>query len=827
MNRSSTRALFRVAGRTITRNRWRSALIVVLVGLPVAGMVAATTIIKTVTPTAERIATHQMGRADLIVYAGPGGTGASLRAHLPAGSTVEPAFGIQATLVVPGLRVPVDALSHDPARLGAGMLNLVSGRYPTGKAEADVSAEVARLAKVDVGGQIELAEFGKVTVVGVVEDQLALTTRTVFLGPDPAKAAEAQGQANWLVKLPAGVDPATLDLGGPVEVQGQAYPSSAEPPAFIVTLRSSVLDQSSSVGPATIVLGGLALVDAALVAAAAFAVAVRRRQRELGLLAATGARPRQLATTVLAEALLLGGIGAVAGVVLGLAGSLVASPFLDGLTGHRNPVVSPDFVILGIAAVMGLIAVLVAALVPAWNVSRMPVLPALEGRRPAPGSGRKGLALGAVLIVASVSATIAGAALRVSYSAQTLSTLVLLAAAVLGTLGFGAVSPWLLGQLERPSLRLPLVPRIALRDLARARSRSGPLVTALLAAFAASVALSAYEASVVASNLAHWHPPLFGDQIMFAGPGYAQAGPQTAQSLGAIASGQVVGVTGDNVAVAAGPAGSSDPNDQFVIEHIAVADPTLVKALGVEQAAPDLAAGRIVFLVQEGSPITHATVQLLSMTDGSVVKSIDIPASLLVTGLQMDDMPSAILSPASAAGLGLRAADQPGPDRFVIRLDHPVTDADLAKAAEIAAAYPETTAFAARPPDQGEALFHIALIAASIVFALSVTAVAVALGESESRPDQKTLLAIGADPRVRRRIAAARAGVIAITGGLLAVPAGLLPVWGLLLSRQAPLVVPVAEIAVALAVLPLVATLGTWLLSRPIPDWSAFRGAGT
>ena len=63
--------------------------------------------------------------------------------------------------------------------------------------------------------------------------------------------------------------------------------------------------------------------------------------------------------------------------------------------------------------------------------------------------------------------------------------------------------------------------------------------------------------------------------------------------------------------------------------------------------------------------------------------------------------------------------------------------------------------------------------------------IAVALGEAESRPEQRTLLAIGADPRLRRRITAARAGVIAILGGLLAVPSGRLPVWGLRALRRA------------------------------------------
>lgn len=115
-------------------------------------------------------------------------------------------------------------------------------------------------------------------------------------------------------------------------------------------------------------------------------------------------------------------------------------------------------------------------------------------------------------------------------------------------------------------------------------------------------------------------------------------------------------------------------------------------------------------------------------------------------------------------------------------------------------------------------------VSASLLFALTVTGIAVALGEAESRPEQQTLLAVGADPRLRRRITAARAGIIALLGGLLAVPAGLLPVWGLLLSRRSPLVVPTLEVVAVVALLPVLAIAATWLLSRPIPDWSAFRG---
>ena len=63
-------------------------------------------------------------------------------------------------------------------------------------------------------------------------------------------------------------------------------------PAFQITSRDQATTQNEAPSVAIVVLGGLALIEAALVASAAFAVSIRRRERDLGLLAATGAEPR-------------------------------------------------------------------------------------------------------------------------------------------------------------------------------------------------------------------------------------------------------------------------------------------------------------------------------------------------------------------------------------------------------------------------------------------------------------------------------------------------------------------------------------------------------
>ena len=821
MNASTAGALLRIGRRNVGRSRWRSLLIVGLVLLPVAGMVAAATVMKTVTPTPERLATQRLGAADLLVNIGGDGTLQLLEDRLPKGALVEPLLQSAGTLELPGLVVSVTVNAHDPAGLAKGMLTLVAGRYPGSAREAAITAEVARLAAATVGDRIELGDLGSIEVVGLVEDELRLDARTILLDPAAARLAEASKEAGWLVRLPPDSDArdVVFDLSAPVSNDAEA--GGGQPtPAFSVTARTDIIRDGADIGPATVVLGGLALVDAALVAAAAFGVGVRRRQRELGLMAATGAEPRHVMGTVLAEALVLGSIGAVAGAVVGLIGALAASPFLDGLTEHRNPPITLDIPVLLIAGAMGTLTAVIAAVAPAWAAARLPVLAALSGSRPNARSARRTLLIGLTLVGLAIVATGAGAAMRLAGETGSLSLALLLGGALLGTLGFGACSPWLLELLGKPASRLPLPARIALRDTARARSRNGPIATALLAAFAATVALAAYEASLAASYAASWQPAVLPDQLLFQGPGAREGGAAAALELDAIASAPIPGAGGDQGGyVWISPGDSNDPNDPLSVQNVTTGDANLLRALGADSAIAAFEAGTVVLLSDRPTDVSSVTLHVVG-PDGAEVEQGTVPARMVVT-VGAGDLPGAVLPAAVATRFDIPTGKNAA--RFVIRLAHQVTDAEMGRAGAIAAGYPDTWVDWSRPPEVSGASFRIVLIIASLVFALTVTAVAVALGEAESRPEQRTLLAIGADPALRRRITAARAGVIALVGGLLAVPAGLLPVWGLLGSRGSPLVVPVPEVAGAVLLLPVLAILGAWLLSRPIPEWAAFR----
>jgi hypothetical protein len=103
---------------------------------------------------------------------------------------------------------------------------------------------------------------------------------------------------------------------------------------------------------------------------------------------------------------------------------------------------------------------------------------------------------------------------------------------------------------------------------------------------------------------------------------------------------------------------------------------------------------------------------------------------------------------------------------------------------------------------------------------LMIDGVGVALMSQEARDDDTLLTLVGASPRVRRSLAAARAGVLTLRGAALA-PAGLLPIWGLSAASRGgaatdlDLVVPVASSVAVVVLVPAVAAGAAWAVTRP------------
>jgi len=540
------RAIVRLAARNVRRSRGRTALIAVMIALPVVGMSAALTLMSTLSISVEAMATSTMGRADLWVYPNsPTSSEDELRRTLPKGSIVEPIVRGDGRLQLPGRQYAVSWQSMNVEGLAQGMLTLVDGRLPANGNEIAISRAVAHATATAIGGQLTITgspataivNTSPSTVVGIIESPLDLKTSLVLDGnADRILATDADAQTNWLADLPSGADLYALPK---ISIDESNADQTDE---FYGLTRAAKQFQPHPPSAAALVLGALALVEAALVAAAAFAVGVRRRQRELGLLTAVGASRRQLAGSVLAEGLVIGVVAALGGVVVGVLVVVALLPFLDDLSGHRNPGLVVDFSALVAAVAIGLVAALIASAVPAWSAARLHVLDALAARRPASSPARLVFLVGVALVILAVAMVSVAATMRFSGQAENadqtllISTLLMAGGAILGVFGFGATAPWLLERFEWLGRRMPPAPRIALRDTSRGRSRNAPIVTAMLAALAATVSIGTYLSSTEAAVAAEWRPYLLPTQLTVDGLNAAQAGPVAAAALNAVVS---------------------------------------------------------------------------------------------------------------------------------------------------------------------------------------------------------------------------------------------------------------------------------------------------
>jgi putative ABC transport system permease protein len=107
------------------------------------------------------------------------------------------------------------------------------------------------------------------------------------------------------------------------------------------------------------------------------AIGVIERTREIGMLRAIGATRRQVWRTIVAEALLLAGLGTAFGI---LAGLYLSYMFVEGLNASGVMKMSYAFPLAGVLAAIaaGLIFGVLAALLPARQASRMEIIKALR-----------------------------------------------------------------------------------------------------------------------------------------------------------------------------------------------------------------------------------------------------------------------------------------------------------------------------------------------------------------------------------------------------------------------------------------------------------------
>jgi putative ABC transport system permease protein len=383
----------------------------------------------------------------------------------------------------------------------------------------------------------------------------------------------------------------------------------------------------------------------------------------------------------------------------------------------------------------------------------------------------------------------------------------ILAGAVISELGFVVCAPAVVGLAGRLARFVPLAPRLALRDAARHRGRSGPAVAAVMAAIAGSIAVSTYFVSTVHRDRESYIPQArIGQALLQLPPGGAGFGERRAAAVAVLerdlgASSVVPVPTTDCLSTHCRPIYATVT--QTNADALAIGGPSLLRTL---TGRTDPAAERAL-----------AAGQVVVFSTGPAILERENPKSgdeSPVTGVQqyvdpvgrMGAATAGIVSPATAAALHAT----PTVSRYIAVTATAPTQAEQDRADDQLA---NPAAFLVVDRGYHPGRYSVGLIVLAIAAAivtLGATAISVGLSMAESQPDLVTLAAVGARPRTRRWLVANQAGTVALLGALQGVVAGLIPAYAILhAARSIPFVLPWTTILVVVVGVPLLAMIGT------------------
>jgi putative ABC transport system permease protein len=854
---SAWRPALRIARRGVKRNLGRSILIAALIAIPVAGASLVDVLARTLSDHA-RQAELNLGAADAQIGGGmfklrrspaPGTAShdADFKQYLPKGTRIVPAptskpivlarDGNTITLTdpdappLPGAagrveifgQSSVTLVSADPREPMHRQASRVSeGRAPRNATEVLVTKHLADRLKITLGTKI--ATQGKpLTVTGLSTSPFCLTCDQVVALPD-----REQEPIAFLVDVPDGTDEAALwrTLNDhKISLYTRAQGDYGEPPSGD-ELRAAAL---------VTLIAGFGLLEVILLAGTAFAVGARRQVRTLGLVAASGGEPQDVRRIVLAEGVVLGLLGALVGAVLGSAGAVLLHPVWERLDDAEITHFVFKPIDLAIAILIGTLAGVAAAAAPAIGAARMKPVDALAGRfRITTAQSRRTPLIGLGLLAAGALAGLLGnqllsgsfrayeqALAKVKETggvrpeaASTGPVVMVLLGAVLLVAAVVTLAPTVIGRLAKAGAQLPVASRLAVRDAARHRHRTGPTTSAIAVAVAGSVVIACVAA---ASNRA--------EQLKHVAdlPPHTLA-IESGSTTQVAAKAAATGLPGAKVVTPTLPLADKDeaappgmpveetrglmaepscdtPPCEVVGGPLAMGDAAGLAAATLtgadaEQARKQLEAGRVVFF---GAPGTGGETTL------------DIHA-----GPQQYRLPGYVIEHPSAYGalpVGLVPASVATRQGWEIKPGRAfVSYSAKATAPQVEAALQRAQAKGAyahidTPPEvPGNTILLIVVIGAAFV-TLAGAAISIALSSAEGRADLATLAAVGAAPRRRRALAASQAVLIAGVGCALGVVIGTFVAYTLRSTTGAPgFVVPWANLAATAIVVPLLAT---------------------
>ncbi|MFW2380349.1 MAG: ABC transporter permease [Acidimicrobiales bacterium] len=292
---------------------------------------------------------------------------------------------------------------NGPSEEGGGF-ELISGTAPSGPDSVVLNFEQADALEAEVGDTISfqtptgLQDF---TIDGTVSFPAGGAWFTLFDLPTAQQQFEKEGLIDAMeVQASSGVLPSeVLSAIEPLLPQGVEVIDQAQASA----------DDSEDFNQVISILGNI-LLGFALVALFVslfiiyntFAILVSQRIQEIGMLRAIGAGRGQIRNTIFIEAILVGVIGSVLGIICGVGVAELIKALFESQGGfpETGTVISLRTVI--VALVVGLLATLVSALLPAFKAGRISPVEAIRNEGAAPKGSRLRVAVGAFITAAGL-----------------------------------------------------------------------------------------------------------------------------------------------------------------------------------------------------------------------------------------------------------------------------------------------------------------------------------------------------------------------------------------------------------------------------------------
>jgi putative ABC transport system permease protein len=455
---------------------------------------------------------------------------------------------------------------------------------------------------------------------------------------------------------------------------------------------------------------------------------------------------------------------------------------------------------------------------------------ALSGRPPTPKAARHltvpfGLGF---LALAFFLLGMAGAGVGTSGSGNSTAQLQEVAGGVIAlVVAVVLLSSACLAVLARLGRWTPVMVRLALRDLARYRARSGPALAAISLSVLIASIVSVVSAARFGDAVDYAGPNLTSSQLIVYPPGHGNPNgpPPTASQLATTrTTAQRIAASLDDryTITLQTPSGSLQygGSGRSWSGPTYVATPQLLNAFGITPAQVNPDAD---FLTKRPGLSTLKHIQLWD-TPKEPSDSSCPPGSCLASPpiQEIGALPSGTSAPNTViTEHAMRkfkfTATTAG---WLIQAPGELTATQVTNARQTAATAGASIETVNNIPSDTQVTDAATIF--GMVLALGVLAMSIGLVRSETASDLRTLTATGASGTARRTLTAATAGALALTGAVLGTAGGYLAATGFFRTNQLDQLselgsVPVADLLWILVGMPLIAVAVSWLLAGREP----------